>query len=75
MDAEKALALTEEIFGKGASMDGITSSIFLVPKSDGSWRPVVNLKPLNVIAHHFTKMEPVRTAKNILQRRLVDEAG
>ena len=78
MDMEKARALTEEIeklFGKGAiipvpdSGEGFTSSIFLVPKSDGSWRPVVNLKPLNehIISRHF-KMESVRTAKSLLQR-------
>ena len=75
MDMEKARALTEEIGKLFAiipvpdSGEGFTSSIFLVPKSDGSWRPMVNLKPLNehIISRHF-KMESVRTAKSLLQR-------
>lgn len=42
------------------------SSLLLVPKADGSWRPV--LKPLNhfVISPHL-KMESVRSVKNLIQ--------
>ena len=45
------------------------SSVFLVPKSDGSWRPVINLKPLNrfVTAQHF-KMESIRTVRGLIQK-------
>ena len=45
---------------------GVPESI--VPKADGSWRPVPNLKPLNrfVISPYF-KMESVRSVKNLVQ--------
>ncbi|KAI8516434.1 hypothetical protein Bbelb_050150 [Branchiostoma belcheri] len=41
------------------------SRLFLVPKKDGTWRPVVNLKPLNqyVVADHF-KMEATLDIKD-----------
>ena len=47
---------------------GFLSTLFLVPKADSSWRPVLNLKPLNrfVISPHF-KMESVRSVKNLVQ--------
>ena len=78
LDVEKAQVLTgeiEKLVKKEAisvvpnAGEGFISSIFLVPKSDGSWRPVVNLKPLNehITSRHF-KMESVKTAKNVLQR-------
>lgn len=49
--------------------DGFISQLFLVPKTDGSWRLVINLKGLNsfVTTHHF-KMESVRMVKAIMQR-------
>ena len=44
------------------------SLVFLVPKADGSWIPVVNLKPPSqyIINWHF-KMESIRTVKGLLQ--------
>ena len=44
--------------------------MFIVPKSDGSWRPVINLKALNrhVITRHF-KMESIRTVKGLMMKR------
>lgn len=49
--------------------DGFIRQLFLVLKTDGSWRPVINLKGLNsfVTTHHF-KMESVRMIKAIMQR-------
>ena len=77
LDAQKTQALTKEVkdlAGKAAiqraqpSREGFTSPLFLVPKSDGSWRLVINLKALNkfVITRHF-KMESVRAVKGIMQ--------
>ena len=45
------------------------SSIFAVPKKDGSQRPVVNLKPLNTFVKkiHF-KMEGVHMIKELLRK-------
>ena len=74
---EKAQALTAEIralAGKEAIAsaprdgEGFTSPVFLVPKSDGSWRLVFNLKSLNthVVTRHF-KMESVRSVKGLMQ--------
>ena len=47
---------------------GFLSSMFTVPKKDGSWRPIINLKCLNayLAASHF-KMEGVGSLKDILQ--------
>ena len=78
MDTTKAQILTKEVdnlVAKGAVTEcvddggGFVSPLFLVPKSDGSWRPVINLRDLNlyVAASHF-KMESVRTVKTIIQR-------
>lgn len=77
LDAQKTKAMTEEVkelAAKGAiqrasSTGGFTSSMFLVPKSDGSWRPVINLKALNrhVITRHF-KMESIRTVKGLMMK-------
>ena len=78
LDKQKSQVLGEEL-GKMAAKQAIErvsdpaeacfiSPMFLVAKSDGSWRPVINLKSLNrhTIARHF-KMESIRTVKGLLQ--------
>ena len=77
LDAQKTIAMTEEVkelAAKGAiqrtpSTGGFTSPMFLVPKSDRSWRPVINLKALNrhVITRHFN-MESIRTVKGLMMK-------
>ena len=78
-DEEKSRALDaelEKLIAKEAiepvytpSQATFISPMFVVPKSDGSWRPVLNLKSLNqyVRARHF-KMESIQTAKGLLRR-------
>lgn len=78
LDAEKSQVLSQEVENLAAKeaiqsvpndREGYTSPIFLVPKSDGSWRPVINLKSLNryVVTRHF-KMESIRTVKGLMQK-------
>ena len=42
--------------------EGFSSSLFLVPNANGSWRPVLNLKPF--VASQRFKMESAQTVKN-----------
>jgi hypothetical protein len=63
-----------ELLQKGAIVcvqdvpDQYISTIFLVPKKDGSQRPVINLKQLNKYIHyHHFKMEGVHMVKDLLQ--------
>jgi len=65
-----------EMLAKGAivvapsNTAGFVSRLFAVPKKlPGTWRPIVNLKPLNsfVRYEHF-KMEGLATARHLLQR-------
>ena len=78
LDGPKAQALSQEVdtlYRKGAiapiprSQERFISPVFLVPKSDESWRTVVNLKALNrfVSAPHF-KMESIRTVKGLIRQ-------
>ena len=77
VDKERSQVLDKEL-GKLAAKQAIErvsdpaeacfiSLMLLVSKSDGSWRPVINLKSLNqhTIERHF-KMESIRTAKGLL---------
>ena len=66
----------ESLLKKGAIQDtrspeevGFVSNVFLVPKSEGKWRLILNLKALNqfVIYEHF-KMEDIRCVKDLLNR-------
>lgn len=48
---------------------GFFSVLFLVPKKEGQFRPVINLRPLNRFLRylHF-KMEGIQVVRDLLQR-------
>ena len=63
MEAKRAISKVRE------DGMGFVSPMFLVPKSDGTWKPVVNLKALNryVVSQHF-KMESIRMVKGLIEQ-------
>ena len=78
LDESRAEALTREVrelVDKRAiqpvwnQRGGFFSPMFVVPKGEGSWRPVINLKSLNtyLVPHHF-KMEGIRVVKSLIQK-------
>lgn len=49
--------------------DQFVSNVFVVPKPDGTFRLIINLKPLNeFIENEHFKMEDYRTAMNLVQK-------
>ena len=78
MGKAESMAITSEI-GKLSEKGAIKtvqpcvgqflSQLFLVPKKDGSQRPVINLKPLNLlIQKQKFKMEGAKVIRDLLQR-------
>ena len=77
LDSSRAEALTRavrELMDKRAiqpvlNQRGFFSPMFLVPKGEGSWRPVINLRSLNIylVLHHF-KIEGISVVKSLIQK-------
>ena len=64
----------EDLLLKGAieptsPAGGFFSPIFAVPKKDGGWRPIINLRRLNgyIATPHF-KMESIGSLKDVIQK-------
>ena len=76
LNQEKSAALTAEIdkllqkqaISQVEAFPGeFLSPIFLVPKTHGSWRPIINIRDLNShIAQHHFQMEGIRTVKGLM---------
>ena len=68
MDQEVHDLMKKEVIEVCLDLDGFFSPIFIVPKKDGGWRPIINLKALNqyLNTQHF-KMESIYTLRDILK--------
>ena len=62
--------LTKGAIKETSSQGGFLSNIHVVPKKDGGWRPIVDLRALNqcVVIQHF-KMEGLHMLKEVLSKR------
>lgn len=65
----------KDLLEKGAIFEvednspGFVSSLFVIPKKSGGYRPIVNLKPLNAyVAYEHFKMENLETVKNLVRK-------
>ena len=79
MTKEQAMILSDEIQSlqeksaiqclSGHLGPGFYSNVFVVPKRDGGWRPIINLRKLNSYIHtpHF-KMENIFSLRDILKK-------
>ena len=76
LDTKKSQVLSQEVENLAAKeathladkREGYTSLMFLVPKSDGSWHPVIDLNSLNrYVTTHYFKIESIRTVKRLKQ--------
>ena len=69
IDAEIAKLVSKEVLQvTNCVPDGFISNIFILPKKDGAFRMILNLKPLNkfVDYHHF-KVDRFRTALKLIR--------
>ena len=55
---------------------GFFSPMFVVPKKDGGWRPIINLRKLNAFpsVSHF-KMESINSMRDVISRRTTTWGG
>ena len=69
LDQEIQSLLQKNAIDNAPSTKGFFSPMFTVPKKDGSWRPIINLKHLNSFLEvpHF-KMEEINSLKDVLQK-------
>ena len=69
MDQEVHDFLGKEVIETCSGLDGFFSPVFIVPKKDGWWQAIINLKALNkyLNTQHF-KMENIYTLRDILKQ-------
>ena len=70
LEKELEALIQKEAVSKVQQPEGsFVSPMFPVPKGDGSWRPIIDLRELNqfITPHHF-KMEGIRTLKGLIQK-------